>query len=188
MSRARGKRACCASSPQRARAVAALLCTCASRLLIGSHASTSEHGLAPKERGLSLVQRPSIGHEPTTTSAARRARAASTRVVPPPEREQVQWRNRVCAHAHAGCVGGRGRRIAPLSCTEGERPHAGAVSFHRTWIEYNQPGAACAGRKRTCCASSRERASAAARSRVCTRASLLCERPQLARRSAALHQ
>ena len=66
-------------------------------------AGTSEHGFAPKERALSLVQCPSIRHESNTTSAARRASASSARAAPPPERERAQWRDRVWAHAQAGC-------------------------------------------------------------------------------------
>ena len=62
-------------------------------------ADTSEHGLAPKERGSLLVQWSFLGYGPTTTSAARRARAASVRAAPPPERERAQWRDRVWAHA-----------------------------------------------------------------------------------------
>ena len=81
-----------------------------------------------------------------------------------------------------------GRRVASLACPEKERPLAGAVPFYRARTAYNQRGAACAGRKRACCASSRERASAVAQSRLRTRASGLCGRPQLARRSMTLHQ
>ena len=61
-------------------------------------------GLAQNKTGFSLLQCPSIGHEPTTTSAARRARAANALATPPPERERAQWRNRVCAHTQAGCL------------------------------------------------------------------------------------
>ena len=79
----------------------------------------------------------------------------------------------VCAQ-DTGCAGGRGRRAVPLSCTERERPLAGAVPFHRARADYDQRSATCAGRKRACCASSRERASAVAQSRVRTRASGGC--------------
>ena len=53
-------------------------------------ARTSHHGLAPKERGLSLVQRPCAIYEPTTTSTARRARAARFRAAPLPQRQRAQ--------------------------------------------------------------------------------------------------
>ena len=67
-------------------------------------ALTSRHGLAPKERGLSPVQCPSIPRRPkNTTSAARRASVASSRVLPPSERQPGQWRARAC-RAKAGCV------------------------------------------------------------------------------------
>ena len=59
-------------------------------------ARTSHHGLAPKERGLSSVQCPSIVRKPITTNAARRTRAAGLRVPPPPERQPAQWRLSAC--------------------------------------------------------------------------------------------
>ena len=55
---------------------------------VDAMAGTWEHGLAPKNGGLSLVQCPSIGHGATTASAARRARAASARAAPPPRESQ----------------------------------------------------------------------------------------------------
>ena len=67
-------------------------------------AGTSQHGLAPKERGLSLVQWPFIGHEPTTTSAVRRARAASARAGPtPPQRASAVAQTRVRTRAFGLC-------------------------------------------------------------------------------------
>ena len=75
-------------------------------------------GLAQNKTGFSLLQCPSIGHEPTTTSAARRARAANALATPPPERERAQWRNRVCAHAGRLPVGDRGWYVGTRPCTE----------------------------------------------------------------------
>ena len=64
---------------------------------------SSEHGRAMSERAVSLAQWAVVGHGPTPTSAARRAHAVSVRAAPPPEREQAQWRIRVCAHAQTDC-------------------------------------------------------------------------------------
>ena len=36
------------------------------------------------------------------------------------------------------CIGARSWHDAPGSCTEGERPFAGALSCHRTWVGQNQ--------------------------------------------------
>ena len=66
-------------------------------------ARTSEHGITPRGRDLSLVQLSSEGHGSATSSAARRMHDASAHAAPPPEREIAQWRFRVCAHAQAGC-------------------------------------------------------------------------------------
>ena len=62
-------------------------------LALEAAADTSEHGRAPKERGLSLMQCAAIEHGPNPTSAERRARAARSRAAPPPdsrERELAQ--------------------------------------------------------------------------------------------------
>ena len=54
-------------------------------------ACTSERGLAPKERGFSLVQCPSTGHGRTPICAAKRARVASARARSPRYRKPTQW-------------------------------------------------------------------------------------------------
>ena len=95
-----------APSPQRWRAQAPFLRKCASAqvgLPLEAAAAMSQHGRAPKERGLSLVQCPSLVYEPTITRAARRARAASKRAAPPPESWPAQWHSRAC-HADVGCA------------------------------------------------------------------------------------
>jgi len=74
---ARGKLACCASSRETASAVARSRVPCESRLRkVEVAPGTSRHDLAPRERGLSSVRCPSIGHGATTTRAARRVRQA----------------------------------------------------------------------------------------------------------------
>ena len=40
------------------------------------------------------------------------------------------------------CIGARSWHVAPRSCTEGERAPAGAVPFHKTWVDHNQHGTA----------------------------------------------
>ena len=93
-------------------------------------AGTSHQDLAPKDRSLSSVQWPWIGCGQTITSAARHARVASTRAAPTRERDSD------CSGVPARlpresrlCVGGRSWYVAPRSCTEGERPFAGAAPF-----------------------------------------------------------
>ena len=86
------QRACCASSPQTANAVAhACVRHTNSGCSLEATAGTSKRGLAPREGERFLaVQYPSIGHEPTSTSAARRARVASARAEAPPHRQPTQ--------------------------------------------------------------------------------------------------
>ena len=60
-------------------------------------AGTSQHGLAPMERGLLMVRYRCIVRDPITTSAARRARVASVRAALRLERQLAQWRARASA-------------------------------------------------------------------------------------------
>ena len=95
------------------------------------------------------------------------ARASQARVVRLLPRESERSGARACAPRKSRlCVGGRSWQVAPRSCTEGDRPVAGAVPFHRIHADYNQRGTARANRKLLCCACSPETASAVARSCV----------------------
>ena len=118
-------------------------------------ARTSHHGLAPRVRGLPLVQRFPKGRGPITTSATRRARAASSRALPPPRDSQNSG---ACARA----IGGHSSHGTPRSCTERERPSGGAVPFHGARTNHDQRNMAHARGKLTCLATSRETASAVA--------------------------
>ena len=90
------------------------------RVVREAAAVTSEHGFLPKERALSLVQCPSIGHGTTATSggAARsrgeRACCASSR-----ERASAVSQSRVCTRANRPCIRCRGWHVAAQPCTEG---------------------------------------------------------------------
>ena len=100
-------------------------------------------------------------------SARYGARASQARVVRLLPRESERSGARACAPRKSRlCVGGRSWQVAPRSCTEGDRPVAGAVPFHRIHADYNQRGTARANRKLLCCACSPETASAVARSCV----------------------
>ena len=94
-------------------------------------AAKLHHGLGPKERGLPPVQRPSTVHEATTTSAALRARMREPRVVSLLPRGSKRNVAPACAtRKPAAQSGGRNWRVAPRSCSDGERPLAGAVAFY----------------------------------------------------------
>ena len=93
--------------------------------LLETATDTSERGLAPRERAVSLAQWASIEHESTPTSAARRARTASARGAPPPERERARWRVCVCAHANTGCWS----EAAAGTSQHGRAPRERAVSL-----------------------------------------------------------
>ena len=100
-------------------------------------------------------------------SARYGARASQARVVRLLPRESERSGALACAPRKSRlCVGGRSWQVAPSSCTEGDRPVAGAVPFHRIHADYNQRGTARVSRKLLCCASSPEIASAVARSCV----------------------
>ena len=154
----------------------------------------SEHGRSPRERAIPLAQWASIGHGPTPTSAARRARAASLRAVLPPERKSARavafFYLRTCATKLL--VGGRSWHVRARPCTEGEGRLAGAVGFHRAWVDSNQRSAARALRKRACCASSRERERARAVAlfylRTCATKLLVGGRGWLGCQSTAVHR
>ena len=86
-------------------------------------------------------------------------------------RESTRWRVRVCAHSNA--VGGHdGWHVRARPCTEEEGRVAGAVNFREAETDSNQRGAARASRKRTCCASCRERARGGAFACMHTRTAL----------------
>ena len=151
-------------------------------------AGTSNHGLAPRERAISLGQWAFKGYGPTPISAARRAHAASARGAPPPERERAVARSRVRTGERRVPVGGHGWHVGARPCSEGEGRLGGAVGFHRVWTDINQRGAARALRKRAWCASSRERACVGAFACAHTRTPAARWRPRLARRSTAVHR
>ena len=96
-------------------------------------------------------------------------------------------------HAHARVprecrlnVGGHSSHDAARSCTERERPPAGAVPFHRAEADHRQRSTARARGKLACFVTSRETASAVAVR--ATRKPAACWRPQLARRTTVLHR
>ena len=119
------------------------MCTCASRLLVGGRTGTSEHGLASKERGLSLVQRPSLGHDLSKTSAARRAQAASARAGPPPERESERSGAIACAHTRKRAVW----ETAAGSSQHGLAPKGGGLSLVQWPFIGHEPTTTSAARR-----------------------------------------
>ena len=64
------------------------------RCSLEAAAGMAEHGRAPREMAVSLVQWASVGHEPTPTNTTRRAYAASEGAAHPPERERERERAR----------------------------------------------------------------------------------------------
>ena len=109
-------------------------------------AGTREHGLAPNNGGLPLVQCNPIGHRATTASAARRARAACARAAPPTHRQAAQWRT---AALHAQTASRSRRR----SCTweHGLAPTKGGLSLvqcHFTCYGVTRAGAVRGARTR----------------------------------------
>ena len=72
------------------------------------------------------------------------------------------------------CIGARSWHVAPRSCTEGERPPAGALCFHKTWTDRNQRGTARTRGRLACYAFSRETASEVALIAHVPRESRLC--------------
>ena len=192
--RARAASARAAPPPHRERAqwpVAALLRTCASRS--AGRARGQDRRVLPRPctkqsrllAGAVPFHRAWTDYNQRSAAPARckHACCASSR-----ERASVVARSRVRTRASRLPVGDCGWHVEARSCTEGERPLAGAMPFQRAWADYSQRGAAPARCKRACCASSRERSSAAARLRVRTRASGLCGRPRLSRRSTAFYR
>ena len=151
-------------------------------------AGTREHGLAPNNGGLPLVQCNPIGHRATTASAARRARAASARAAPPPHGQAAQWRT-PALHAQAGSRSGRRSwHVGARPCPDEGRSLARAVPFHMLWGDQSRRSS-----RRAHAASARpapppERQAARWRTRA-TRANRLAKwRPQLACGSTALHR
>jgi hypothetical protein len=68
-------------------------------LKFAAAASTSHHGRALKERGLSPVRHLSTRHEPITAYAAPRAPEASSSAASPPQRQRAPTRLRRASHA-----------------------------------------------------------------------------------------
>ena len=128
-------------------------------------ARTSHHGLAPKERGLPPVPCPSMSRRSTTTSATRRARSQLTCFATSGEIATAVGLARVPSKRRLP-VGGHSSLVPPRSCTDGERPRAGAVLFDSTYADCSQRGTARARCKLACFATSRETASAVALVRV----------------------
>ena len=164
--RARRKRACCASSRERASArggAVRLAHARKSAARVEHAAGTPEHGRAPRESG-----RPAgaVGFHRVWADSNQRggARARRKRACCASSRERASARGgavRTCARTQVSCsCGARGWHVGARPCTEGDGRPAGAVGFHRVWTDSNQRGGARARRKRACCASSRERASA----------------------------
>ena len=129
-------------------------------------ARTSHHDLAAKERGLPLVQFPYVTRRFIAVSAAQRARGNFACFVSPRETA-----NNAVSHEYRLRVGGHSSHVAPRSCTERERPAAGALPFCCPYANNNQRSTArarskLARGKLVCIATSREIASAVPRARV----------------------
>ena len=77
---------------------------------------------------------------------AEHARGKHASCASSPETASVLVRSRA-RDVKAGCAGGRSRHIAPLSCTEGERPLADAVALYSLRTDHNQLGVARTRRK-----------------------------------------
>ena len=186
--RARGKLACCASSREKASAVARARVSRESRLRqVEAAAGTSHHDLAPKERvsaGAVPFHRAWVNHNPPWHGS----RAREARVLHLLQRESVRsGRCTRVTRKPAAQNGGRRWRVVPRFRTEGERLSAGAVSFCTSWANHDTPGTARASGKLACCASSREAASAVARASVSRESRLRLWRSQLARRTTVTH-
>ena len=170
--RARRKRTCWASSPERASAEASKRVPRASHLAqCRAGLSRGSTGWRRIDGGCSLVQCPSTVHGTSAASAARHARASEANVlglVPrESERRGAQARyTRKPPRAVRGRAGTWKHGLVPKE----RRLLARAVPFQSAWSLYRQRGAARARKKRLCWASSPERASAVARKRA-TRAS-----------------
>ena len=164
--RACGKLACFATSRETASAVALVRVPRDSRLRVGGHSSH----VAP--RSCTEGERPSAGAVPFRSAYADRsqrgtARARGKLACFATSRETASAV--ALARVPRECrlrVGGHSSHVAPRSCTEGERPSAGAVPFRSAYADHNQRGTACARGKLACFATSRETASAVALVRV----------------------
>ena len=119
---------------------------------VRARAVTWEHGLALKEGGFSLVQRPSLAHRPSAASAARRAHASEANALRllPRESERsgaqvrytrkppYQVRTRACTWGHclAPMKGGHPRAsVAPYDM-EGRRTSDKPPSFGARQCSY----------------------------------------------------
>ena len=138
---------------------------------LAATARTSHHGLAWKERGLPLVQCPSLVRRTSQRSTTRAhsklacfATSRETASVVALARRSRESRLR---------VGGHSSHVEPRSRIEGERPPTGAVPFRDGQTDDNQRGTARVRGKLTCFPTSRGTASAVALARR-SRESRLC--------------
>ena len=153
--RACSKRACCASSPERASGVARKRTTRASHpTKCGPELTRGSTALPRRKGGFSLAQCPIMVHGAIPAGATRQARATTARAAPPPQREPAQW----CASAlHTQATSrskGSGWHVAARPCKEEGRLLARAVPFYSAWSDCRQRGAPRACSTCACCASS----------------------------------
>ena len=131
--RARHKRACCASSPQTANAVARL---CAPRKLAARQRPLLVRRSTVSHRGREasrLVQCLFIGHDPTAASAARCGHVVSARAAPASHREFTQLR--ACVRRESRLVvGGRGWHVRSTGLHRGRE--ASRQCSASTWGMY----------------------------------------------------
>ena len=165
------KRAWCASSGERERAVAWCVSSranacCSLEAAVGFHQNKTDF----IRRGAARSHR-------------KRACRASSR-----ERERAMARSHVRTRECLLLVGGRGWHVGARPCTEGEGRLAAVVGFYRARTESNQLGAARKHRKRAWCASFQESRCGGALACAHTRAPAARWRPRLARRSRAVHR
>ena len=160
--RTRSKLECCVSSPETASAAApAPRKPRGAGLKLEAAAGTSHHGCAPKERGLSLSQRPLVGSKQIKTSVARRVRSKAECCASFPDTES--------ADAPASReLRGAGMKLEAAAGSshhgrdEGGESLAVAASFGRVRTDHNHRDTTRMRSKLECCVSSPETASAAA--------------------------
>ena len=111
------------------------------------------------------MQYPSMVRRPITTSAARRACGKILWFAT--SRETASAVTHACVPRESRLrVGGHSSQVAPRTCSEGERPSAGAVPFHSALAEHSQRGTARTWSKLAHFVTFRETASAVAPARV----------------------
>ena len=187
--RTRRKRACCASSREKARGGAF---ACAhTRTPAGRRRPRLERRNAAVYREIGTFEWHSslsldIGRLQLAQSGAHMPQARVLRLLP---RESSRRRVRVCAHANAGCL----LEAAAGTSEQGRAPRERAISMAQWASMGHAPtpisgGAARARRKRACCASSRERVRGCAYACAHTRTPADRRSPWLARRSAAAYR